>query len=361
MPFLTRLRAEMAMPIVYVTHAMDEVSRLADTIVLMNQGRVMFSGPLSVAVSRGDLPLAQRDDAAAILSMMVTEHDEMRRLTRLEGAGITLYVPKIPHVLHAPVQCAGAGTRGYPGHRHARPHQPSQHYTNSYTGDFRGCGTPRGTGGIAGGRRGPARPSDARCRGPPSACARSSGIGAHQVDGDRGALIARAGGAAVSPRIISRIRAGSVWSITRRAKRAHSSPLNPRTACLTRGTAEAFMLKLRNPNPSSRGVSLRVARHLSAHGDRHAHAAAPPRSRTGPGAARPGAAGHTDAPHRSRRDPPPACTSSGRWCRSRRNPPPAPARRPIGRPPGVSIMMPSGGSTSGSFSPRRRSRRATRS
>ncbi len=41
MPFLTRLRAEMALPIVYVTHAMDDVSRLADTIVLMNQGRVL--------------------------------------------------------------------------------------------------------------------------------------------------------------------------------------------------------------------------------------------------------------------------------------------------------------------------------
>lgn len=96
MPFLARLRSEMALPIVYVTHAMDEVSRLADTVVLMNQGRVLFSGPLSEAASRGDLPLAQRDDAAAILTMVVAEHDETRRLTRLNGAGVTLLVPKIP-------------------------------------------------------------------------------------------------------------------------------------------------------------------------------------------------------------------------------------------------------------------------
>ncbi len=95
MPFLTRLRAEMALPIIYVTHAIDEVSRLADTVVLMNRGAVLFSGPISEAASRGDLPLAQRDDAAAILSLTVAEHDENRRLTRLEGTGITLFVPKI--------------------------------------------------------------------------------------------------------------------------------------------------------------------------------------------------------------------------------------------------------------------------
>lgn len=95
MPFLTRLRAELALPIIYVTHAIDEVSRLADTVVLMDHGTVLFSGPLSEAASRGDLPLAQRDDAAAILSLTVAGHDENRRLTRLEGAGIVLFVPRI--------------------------------------------------------------------------------------------------------------------------------------------------------------------------------------------------------------------------------------------------------------------------
>jgi len=50
---------------------------------------------LSEAVSRGDLPLAQRDDAAGILSLEVADHDDTRRLTRLEGHGITLFVPRI--------------------------------------------------------------------------------------------------------------------------------------------------------------------------------------------------------------------------------------------------------------------------
>jgi hypothetical protein len=48
-------------------------------------------------------------------------------------------------------------------------------------------------------------------------------------------------------------------SITRRAKRVHSSIATARTACLTRGTAEAFIEKLRSPRPSSSGVSFGFA------------------------------------------------------------------------------------------------------
>ena len=47
LPYLERLVAELALPIVYVSHAIDEVARLARTLVLMQQGRVLAAGPLA--------------------------------------------------------------------------------------------------------------------------------------------------------------------------------------------------------------------------------------------------------------------------------------------------------------------------
>ncbi len=93
LPFLARLRAAMAIPIVYVTHAMDEVARLADHVVLLERGRVRFAGTLEEAAARGDLPIAQRDDAAAILTLEVAGHDEKRRLSCLKFGETVLQVP----------------------------------------------------------------------------------------------------------------------------------------------------------------------------------------------------------------------------------------------------------------------------
>ena len=52
---------------IYVTHALDEVSQLADSLVLIEAGRVVGYGALSEIAARADLPLAQRDDAGGLL------------------------------------------------------------------------------------------------------------------------------------------------------------------------------------------------------------------------------------------------------------------------------------------------------
>ena len=91
MPYLTRLKTTLNLPILYVTHAFDEVVHLADAIVLLDAGRVVASGPMSEIVARGELPLAQRDDAGAVFACRVAEHDAARRLTRLEGGGASLW------------------------------------------------------------------------------------------------------------------------------------------------------------------------------------------------------------------------------------------------------------------------------
>ncbi len=93
MPYLTRLKTALKLPIVYVTHSLDEVSQLADLLVLIEAGHVAGSGALSEMAARTDLPLAQRDDAGALLLCCVAEHDAGRELTRLEGGGATFWVP----------------------------------------------------------------------------------------------------------------------------------------------------------------------------------------------------------------------------------------------------------------------------
>jgi molybdate transport system ATP-binding protein len=100
LPYLTRLKTALHLPVIYVTHALDEVNQLADSLVLIDAGRVLESGALSDIAARTDLPLAQRDDAGAVLLCRVAEHDVGRELTRLEGGGATFWVP----LLDAPLQ-----------------------------------------------------------------------------------------------------------------------------------------------------------------------------------------------------------------------------------------------------------------
>jgi molybdate transport system ATP-binding protein len=93
LPYLARLKNALGLPILYVTHALDEVSRLADTLVLIENGRSQAAGPLTELAGRGDLPIAARDDASAILHAPITRHDTLRRLSELDLGGQPLLVP----------------------------------------------------------------------------------------------------------------------------------------------------------------------------------------------------------------------------------------------------------------------------
>jgi molybdate transport system ATP-binding protein len=87
LPFFERMHDELSLPVLYVSHAADEVARLADQLVLMDAGHVVASGPVSEMLTRLDLPLAQDQDAAAIIEATVTGHDEAWRLTTLSFPG----------------------------------------------------------------------------------------------------------------------------------------------------------------------------------------------------------------------------------------------------------------------------------
>jgi molybdate transport system ATP-binding protein len=87
LPYLERLHAELAIPIVYVSHAIDEVARLAHHLVLMEQGRAVAQGPLAEVLARIDLPSALGEEAGVVLDGVVGERDATWQLARLDVDG----------------------------------------------------------------------------------------------------------------------------------------------------------------------------------------------------------------------------------------------------------------------------------
>ena len=76
MPYLERLHGELAIPVLLVSHSLEEVSRLADHMLLLDGGRLQAEGPLQEMLTRPDLPLAHSANASAVLAATVLEHGE---------------------------------------------------------------------------------------------------------------------------------------------------------------------------------------------------------------------------------------------------------------------------------------------
>ena len=92
MPYLERLHRALDIPVLYVTHAPDEVARLADHIVVMDAGRAIASGPLTETLARLDLPIRLGEDAGVVLDAQVAERDTAWHLARVAFAGGSLWV-----------------------------------------------------------------------------------------------------------------------------------------------------------------------------------------------------------------------------------------------------------------------------
>ncbi len=105
LPYVERLRDEAGVPIVYVSHSIAEVARLADTLVVLDAGRVTAAGPASGILSRLDVaPLAGAREAGAVLDARVAGQDERFDLTTLETSAGALRVPRIDLPIGAPLR-----------------------------------------------------------------------------------------------------------------------------------------------------------------------------------------------------------------------------------------------------------------
>jgi molybdate transport system ATP-binding protein len=85
LPYLERLHDDLEIPVLYVSHAPDEVARLADHLVVMEQGRVVASGGLVETLARLDLPIRLGEDAGVVLDGEVAEIDANWHLARVRA------------------------------------------------------------------------------------------------------------------------------------------------------------------------------------------------------------------------------------------------------------------------------------
>ncbi|MBK1725237.1 molybdenum ABC transporter ATP-binding protein [Thiocystis violacea] len=92
LPYLERLHDALDIPVLYVSHAPDEVARLADTVVLLEQGRVRAQGTVTEVFSRLDLSLAQDQGASTLIECTIAGHDDEDALTRVTFAGGPLWL-----------------------------------------------------------------------------------------------------------------------------------------------------------------------------------------------------------------------------------------------------------------------------
>lgn len=99
LPYIERLRDELRLPTVYVSHALEEITRLANTLVLISDGRVAAMGSAQQLMSRLDLhPLTGRYEAGAVIEAQVISHNDDYGVTTLAFAGGHLHVPQVDHM-----------------------------------------------------------------------------------------------------------------------------------------------------------------------------------------------------------------------------------------------------------------------
>jgi molybdate transport system ATP-binding protein len=92
LPYLERLRDELEIPILYVTHSPDEVGRLANHLVALEGGSVVAQGPLAETLARIDLPIRLGEERGVVLEGVVAERDERWHLERVEFPGGSLWM-----------------------------------------------------------------------------------------------------------------------------------------------------------------------------------------------------------------------------------------------------------------------------
>jgi len=96
LPYIARLRTAFRLPVLYVTHALEEVTQLCDRIVALAAGRVVATGDVASVLERLDLADVQgRFEAGAILRGRITGRDAAMHLSRVDLGGAMLDVPEI--------------------------------------------------------------------------------------------------------------------------------------------------------------------------------------------------------------------------------------------------------------------------
>ncbi len=91
LPWLERLHERLQIPVVYVTHSVDELSRLADHVVMLEAGQVIAQGDLAEVMSSGELAQRLGDEAGLVATGTVVELDAMDQMARLQVGALGIW------------------------------------------------------------------------------------------------------------------------------------------------------------------------------------------------------------------------------------------------------------------------------
>ncbi|MDF0599359.1 molybdenum ABC transporter ATP-binding protein [Psychromarinibacter sp. C21-152] len=103
LPYFERLRDEVAVPILYVSHAAAEVARLATSVVVLEDGRAARQGAAAEVLSDPAVtPLGVRSAGAMLEARVVRHHAD--GLSELQADGLTLWLPRVPQAEGTPLR-----------------------------------------------------------------------------------------------------------------------------------------------------------------------------------------------------------------------------------------------------------------
>jgi molybdate transport system ATP-binding protein len=110
MPFIEALHRRLDLPIVYVSHNIDEIVRLADRVVVLHSGKIAVAGDVAEVLNRHDVQRLilgdgeHEDDASTIVKARIARHDEAHNLSELDFGGTTLTLAKLALPIGASVR-----------------------------------------------------------------------------------------------------------------------------------------------------------------------------------------------------------------------------------------------------------------
>lgn len=104
LPYLEQVQKNVSIPIIYVSHTLDEALQLADTMLLIDKGKVKAQGRMNTLLTRTDLPLAHYNQACSIISGVVYKHEPAYHLSYINIINGTLSLTKMNKTVGAKVK-----------------------------------------------------------------------------------------------------------------------------------------------------------------------------------------------------------------------------------------------------------------
>ncbi|MFD1216673.1 molybdenum ABC transporter ATP-binding protein [Microbulbifer celer] len=104
LPYLERLHQSLKVPILYVSHSIDEIARLADHLLLLEDGKLVNEGPTHELLSREDFPVQMGDDLGVLLQASICDRDEHWQLIQAHFDGGKLWLRDTGEALGVPIR-----------------------------------------------------------------------------------------------------------------------------------------------------------------------------------------------------------------------------------------------------------------